>query len=127
MSIDRRTKQRKDAARARKAMSKSPDVLARMLAQSFRPDGGRHGPSLRKVAEQMDKRKKWLGTSLLKMLVGLGLVRPAGDGYTLTRPGARMLEDYLARQAARNARAIVGPAGSAPAETPVSIHETPTQ
>ena len=81
----------RDRARAHKALRQNPAVLGEMLARTFNAEGRRHGPSLKQVAQEMDRRKSWLGTSLLKQLVGRGYVRPDGDGYSLTRSGAALL------------------------------------
>jgi len=86
VSFTQEDKARKDRARARNAISKQPNVLGQMLAQAYTADGKRK-QGMRCVVAKMDKKKSYLGTSLLKTLVGQGFVRPAGDGYAITQKG----------------------------------------
>lgn len=96
MSLTAQQKANKDRARARKAMNKDPHVLAKMLVQAFNDNGKRIGKGIVGVALAMDKKKSWLGTSLLKVLVGQGYLRPvAENGYTLTRKGQALRRSYL--------------------------------
>lgn len=88
--MDARLKQQKDRNRAQKAMRKKPDILAIMLSEGFAPDGTKK-VSMRKIAERMDKKKSWLGTSLLKQLVGQGYLRPQGESYAITQKGKALI------------------------------------
>ncbi len=96
MSLTAQQKAHKDQARVRKALNKDPNVLAKMLVQAFNDNGKRIGKGITGVALAMDKKKSWLGTSLLKVLVGQGYLRPvAENGYTLTRKGQALRRSYL--------------------------------
>lgn len=99
MSLTAQQKTYKDQKRVRKAMNKDPNVLAKMLVQAFNDDGKRIGEGIAGVAMAMDKKKSWSGTSLLKVLVGQGYLRPvAENGYTLTRKGQAMRRSYLEKR-----------------------------
>lgn len=95
--MDERIKQAKDRARAQKALRGNPHILKIMLQQAFGLQGT-SGCGLRKTIERFDKRKSYLGTSLAKLLVGWGYVRPVGprkngisQGYSLTKKGLAYL------------------------------------
>jgi len=99
MSLTAQQKANKDRSRARKAMNKDPNVLAKMLVQAFNDNGKRMGKGIVGVALAMDKKKSWSGTSLLKVLVGQGYLRPvAENGYTLTRKGQALRRSYLEKR-----------------------------
>jgi len=67
-----------------------------MLVRAFNDEGKRSGKGIAGVALAMDKKKSWLGTSLLKVLVGQGYVRPvAENGFTLTKKGKALRQSYL--------------------------------
>ncbi|MCR1347082.1 hypothetical protein NRY68_15080 [Acidithiobacillus ferrooxidans] len=80
-------KARRDRARAWKAIQKSPKILREMLVSGFDSEGARTKKGILQVAAQLDKKKSWLGTSLLKNLVGRGYLRPEGAGYRITAKG----------------------------------------
>ncbi len=87
MGLTSEHKARRGWARAWNAIQKSPGILQEMLVSSFDSDGKRTKKGISQVAAQLDKKKSWLGTSLLKNLVGRGYLRPDGTGYRITAKG----------------------------------------
>lgn len=98
--MDARLKQQKDRNRAQQAMRKKPNILTIMLSEGFAPDGSKK-VSMRKIAERMDKKKSWLGTSLLKQLVGQGYLHPRGESYAITEKGKALIQAAIAPAGAK--------------------------
>ena len=87
MGLTSEHKARRDRARAWNTIKKSPWILQEMLVSSFDSEGKRTKKGILQVAAQLDKKKSWLGTSLLKNLVGRGYLQPDGTGYRITSKG----------------------------------------
>lgn len=73
-----------------------------MLSEGFAPDGTKK-VAMRKIAERMDKKKSWSGTSLLKELVGHGYLRHKGESYSITDKGIALIQPRIAQGDLRSA------------------------
>ncbi|OFC62111.1 hypothetical protein BAE30_02965 [Acidithiobacillus caldus] len=83
-------KAQKDRARAHKLMRRYPWMLKAILVAGFREDGKRTKKGVAQAAREITKGKSWADVSMLKQLVGQGYLRPAGDGYTITKKGLQL-------------------------------------
>lgn len=121
MGLTPQQKANKDRARAQKSMGKNPNILAQMLSQAFNDQGKRTKQGILGVVQGLDRKKSWSGTSLLKVLVGQGYLRPeGGGGYSMTHKGAALRQNYLrqsAGPAAHDPRPAENP-GTQSARTP---------